>query len=63
MATCEALLRRGETVRVVNRSGSADVPEQVDVVRGDASDTAFAHGARLVSVENVYMYGRPAASR
>jgi nucleoside-diphosphate-sugar epimerase len=98
LATFEALRRRGETVRLVNRSGHAPVPDDVEVVGGDASDPAFtahvAHGAsvlyqtlnppysewterfpalqagvlaaaeatgcRLVSMENVYMYGRPA---
>ena len=98
LATLDALLRRGETVRMVNRSGSAPVPDEVDVVGGDAADPEFtidvtagaqvvyqtlnppysrwveefpalqagvlaaaqAHGARLVSMENVYMYGRPA---
>ncbi|WP_404380447.1 NAD-dependent epimerase/dehydratase family protein [Knoellia locipacati] len=96
-ATMEALHARGESVRMVNRSGHAPVPEGVEVVGGDASDPAFttavadgahvvyqtlnppydqwarlfpalqagvlaaaqAHGARLVSMENVYMYGRP----
>jgi nucleoside-diphosphate-sugar epimerase len=98
LATLDALRRRGETVRMVNRSGTAPVPDGVEVVGGDARDprftTAVAHGAgvvyqtlnppydrwteefpalqagvlaaaeatgaRLVSVENVYMYGRPA---
>ena len=98
LATLDALLRRGETVRMVNRSGSAPVPDEVEVVGGDAADPRFtadvtrgaqvvyqtlnppyprwvedfpalqagvlaaaqAHGARLVSMENVYMYGRPA---
>ena len=98
LATLDALLRRGETVRMVNRSGSARVPEEVEVVGGDAADPEFtievtrgarvvyqtlnppyerwveefpalqagvlaaaeAQGARLVSMENVYMYGRPA---
>jgi nucleoside-diphosphate-sugar epimerase len=98
LATMDALRARGESVRMVNRSGRAPVPAEVDVVGGDASDPAFttavtagahvvyqalnppydrwtqlfpalqagvlaaarAHGARLVSVENVYMYGRPA---
>jgi nucleoside-diphosphate-sugar epimerase len=84
-------------VRVVNRSGTAPVPDGVEVLGGDASDPAFAtaaaegaqvvyqtlnppyhqwvelfpglqasvlaaaqaSGARLVSMENVYMYGRP----
>jgi nucleoside-diphosphate-sugar epimerase len=94
----EALRRRGERVRMVNRSGTAPVPDDVEVLGGDASDPAFATaaadgaqvvyqtlnppyhrwvqlfpglqagvlaaaqaaGARLVSMENVYMYGRPA---
>lgn len=98
LATFEALRRRGESVRLVNRSGHDPVPEDTEVVGGDASDTAFttevakgarvvyqtlnppypewaakfpalqagvlaaaqANGARLVSMENVYMYGRPA---
>ncbi|MEL7974460.1 NAD-dependent epimerase/dehydratase family protein [Isoptericola sp. F-RaC21] len=97
LATLDALLRRGETVRLVNRSGHARVPHGVEVVAGDARDAAFttevaegaavvyqtlnppyaewsaqfprlqagvlaaaeAAGARLVSMENVYMYGRP----
>jgi nucleoside-diphosphate-sugar epimerase len=100
LATMEALLRRGERVRVVNRSGSARVPEGVDVIGGDARDPEFAasvsrgarviyqtlnpayseweaqfpllqngvlaaatmNRARLVSMENVYMYGRPAGA-
>ena len=98
LATYEALRRRGESVRLVNRSGQARVPSEVEIVAGDASDPEFttavakgarvvyqtlnppytewtaqfpglqagvlaaaeASGARLVSVENVYMYGRPA---
>ena len=97
LATLEALLRRGEQVRLVNRSGTAPVPDDVEILGGDASDPAFATaaaqgaqvvyqtlnppyhqwvelfpalqasvlaaaeatGARLVSMENVYMYGRP----
>jgi nucleoside-diphosphate-sugar epimerase len=97
-ALLEALRRRGEDARMVNRSGRAPVPGEVEVVRGDARDPAFttavasgadvvyqtlnppyaewttqfpalqagvlaaaeATGARLVSMENVYMYGRPA---
>ncbi|WP_454700016.1 NAD-dependent epimerase/dehydratase family protein [Arthrobacter humicola] len=97
LATFDALQRRGRTVRLVNRSGQARVPEGIEVAAGDASDPAFTRdaargaavvyqtlnppysqwstqfpalqsgvlaaaessGARLVSVENVYMYGRP----
>ena len=89
---------RGETVRMINRSGSARVPEEAEVVGGDAADPQFTIGvtrgarvvyqtlnppyerwveefpaleagvlaaaeaqdARLVSVENVYMYVRRA---
>ncbi|QIQ03282.1 NAD-dependent epimerase/dehydratase family protein [Streptomyces liangshanensis] len=99
-ATLAALLRRGERpqdVRMVNRSGSAPVPDGVEVAAGDATDPAFttavaegaqvvyqvlnppyhrwaeefpglqagvvaaaeAAGARLVSMDNVYMYGPP----
>ena len=97
LATFDALRRRGESVRLVNRSGHARVPDDVEVVGGDARDPLFtvaaargaavvyqtlsppypqwtaqfpalqagvlaaaeATGARLVSMENVYMYGRP----
>jgi nucleoside-diphosphate-sugar epimerase len=97
LATYDALRRRGESVRLVNRSGHARVPDDVEVIGGDARDSAFtcavaqgatvlyqtlnppyhqwtaqwpplqagvltaaqATGARLVSMENVYMYGRP----
>jgi len=97
LATMAALRRRGERVRMVNRSGSAQVPDDVEVVGGDARDAEFsavaargarvvyqalnpgydrwaeqfprlqaavlaaaqAAGARLVSLENVYMYGQP----
>jgi nucleoside-diphosphate-sugar epimerase len=97
LATYDALRRRGETVRIVNRSGHAAVPDDVQVIAGDVRDPAFAvsagegasvvyqtlnppypewsaqfpalqagvlaaartAGARLVSMENVYMYGRP----
>jgi nucleoside-diphosphate-sugar epimerase len=98
LAVLDALRRRGETARLVNRSGTASVPYDVEVIGGDARDPAFATtvahgaqviyqtlnppyaewtaqfpllqagvlaaaeatGARLVSMENVYMYGRPA---
>lgn len=97
LATLDALRRRGESVRVVNLSGNADLPSDVEIVGGDARDREFtaavssgarviyqtlgppyhqwpqqfpamqasilaaaqATGARLVDMENVYMYGRP----
>jgi nucleoside-diphosphate-sugar epimerase len=102
MALMRALQRRGEGVRMVNRSGrlaaAAAGTAMAEVVAGDARDPAFttrvaagarvvyqvlnppyhqwvaefprlqagvlgaaeSAGARLVSMENVYMYGRPA---
>ena len=41
LATLEALRRRGASVRMVNRSGSAQVPDGVEVVGGDAADPKF----------------------
>ncbi len=100
LALLAALQSRGLDVRLVNRSGTARVPTDVEVVAADASDpaqavkaargaavvyqvmnppytewsakfpglqagvltAAEASGARMVSMENVYMYGRPAGS-
>jgi hypothetical protein len=45
LATLDALRRRGETVRLVNRSGTAPVPDDVEVLGGDASDPAFTTAA------------------
>jgi nucleoside-diphosphate-sugar epimerase len=95
MSVMDELSSRGKRVRMVNRSGRADVPEGVEVVGGDAADPAFtrevssgasvvyfalnppydkwpelfpplqdgviegaaAAGAKLIAVENLYMYG------
>jgi nucleoside-diphosphate-sugar epimerase len=95
MAIAQALLLRGHRVTMVNRSGNAQAPAGVQVVRGDAYDpavvaaltkgattvyqaaqpayhewvakfpplqesiiTGVGHsGAKLVVVENLYMYG------
>ena len=43
LATLEALRRRGETVRMVNRSGSARVSDDVEVIGGNAGDPGFSH--------------------
>ena len=52
LATLDALRRRGETVRLVNRSGHAPVPDDVEVIAGDARDPAFtttvAQGAQVI---------------
>jgi nucleoside-diphosphate-sugar epimerase len=47
MAVMEALVRRGEPVRMVNRSGRADVPERVEVLGGDAADPEFTRRAAV----------------
>jgi nucleoside-diphosphate-sugar epimerase len=96
MSVMDELVKRGRRrVRMVNRSGSASVPEGVEIVGGDATDEAFtreasqgasvvyfalnppytqwtelfpplqagviegaaAAGAKLIAVENLYMYG------
>lgn len=94
MAVVDALTEKGHQVRAVNRSGSAMVSAEVEVLGGDASDPEFAvkaangatviyqcmnppydkwpelfpplqrsvlgaaeaAGARLVTLENLYMY-------
>src|SRR4029450_1352706 len=52
LRTLYALRRRGESVRLVNRSGTAPVPDDIEVLGGDASDPAFttaaAQGAQVV---------------
>ena len=96
MAVAEALVRRGESMRVVNRSGLREPVPGVRSVAGDITDPGFAAsatrggrviyqalnppyhrwtkefpglqaaaitaaqaaGARLVVMDNVYMYGR-----
>ena len=42
LATLDALRHRGRTVRMVNRSGKAQVPKDVEVVAGDAANPVFA---------------------
>ena len=97
MAVMEELLAQGIQVRMVNRSGKADLPAGVTLVNGDAGDTDFtrracegaavvyqalnppydkwaelfpplqaaaiegaaAAGAKLISMDNLYMYGSP----
>jgi hypothetical protein len=95
LAVMDELVRQGKRVRMVNRSGRADVAEGVEVVGGDAADSevsrevsagasvvyfalnppydrwpelfpslqagvlegAAGAGAKLIAVENLYMYG------
>jgi nucleoside-diphosphate-sugar epimerase len=95
MAVMDDLVNKSKRVRMVNRSGRANVPEGVEVIGGDATDEVFAReasegasivyfalnppydkwpelfpglqagvlegaasaGAKLVAMENLYMYG------
>lgn len=94
-AVVHELVNRGKKVRVVNRSGKANVPAGVEIMKGDVTDHAFAReaakgasvvyqctnppytewielfpalqagvlegaasaGARLIVMDNLYMYG------
>ena len=40
LATLDVLLRRGETVRMVNRSGSAPVPDGLESLSAGLTDPA-----------------------
>ena len=53
MPLIEELSRRGNSVRAVNRKGSAQVPEGVDVVGGDATSTEF---AKMASTDASVVY-------
>ncbi len=59
MATMRELVRRGARVQMVNRSGHADVPEGVAVVRGDAYDAASTR-AVCAGATVVYQCAQPA---
>lgn len=53
MAVMQELLARGKRVRMVNRSGRADVPPPVEVVRADATDPVTA-GLACRGAEVIY---------
>jgi nucleoside-diphosphate-sugar epimerase len=95
LAVMDELVSKGKRVRMVNRSGRANVPEGVEVLGGDAADPTFTReasagasvvyfalnppynkwpelfpglqagvlegaasaGAKLIAMENLYMYG------
>ncbi|GAA0380703.1 SDR family oxidoreductase [Paenibacillus motobuensis] len=51
IAVMEELLRKGKSVRMVNRSGRASVPSGVQVVKGNAADVeSISHACRGASV-------------
>ncbi len=62
LATFDALRRRGESVRLVNRSGHAHVPDDVKVVGGDASDSAFTTAVAPAPASSTRPSTRPTAS-
>ena len=57
-AVMKALLKRGKSVRMVNRSGQADVPEGVEVKAGDANDLAFTRQV-TAGAEAVFQCAQP----
>lgn len=59
IATAEALLRRGRAVRMVNRSGKADLPAGAAVVRADLYDEASVREATRGAAA-VYQCAQPA---
>jgi nucleoside-diphosphate-sugar epimerase len=56
--TMRALLKRGKKVRLVNRSGNADVPTTVEVVGGDAYQPDFTRQV-CEGAEVVYQCAQP----
>jgi nucleoside-diphosphate-sugar epimerase len=58
-AVMKALLKRGKRVRMVNRSGSAGVPPEVEVVAGDASNRVFTRQVTS-GAEVVFQCAQPA---
>jgi nucleoside-diphosphate-sugar epimerase len=58
LAVMRELLAKGKKVRVVNRSGKAGVPVNVEVVGGDIGDLAFAREA-CRSAESIYLCAKP----
>jgi nucleoside-diphosphate-sugar epimerase len=53
MAVMRELAARGRQVRAVNRSGTAEVPADVQVVAGDVSDPTIDLPMRQASVHRV----------
>lgn len=62
LAVVRELLARGGEVRVVNKSGRAHVPENVEVKRGDISDPQFAREVGRVAAA-IYLCAKPPYQR
>jgi len=58
LAVVRELLAKGKKVRVVNRSGKADVPANVDVKAGDIGNPEFAREACRSAV-SIYLCAKP----
>jgi nucleoside-diphosphate-sugar epimerase len=60
-ATMQALLKRGKSIRMVNRSGKrpADVPTQVEITGGDAYNPDFTRSA-IKGAAVIYQCAQPA---
>ena len=59
LAVMDDLVRKGRRVRVVNRSGRADVAEGVEVLGGDAADPAFTRDVSRVLQSSTSPSTRP----
>ena len=59
MAVMDELVSRGKRVRMVNRSGRANVPEGVEVVGGDATDPAFTRDVNVGASVVYFATGPP----
>jgi nucleoside-diphosphate-sugar epimerase len=62
MAVMETLVGRGEQVRMIDRTGSAEVPVGVDVLGGDASDPEFVRRVAAVRRSSIRRSIRPIRS-
>ena len=58
-AIADELSAQGKAIRMVNRSGRKDIPQQIDVISGEAKDHAFARQA-AEGATHVYFALNPA---
>src|SRR5512143_3249706 len=62
LAVVRELVRRGKSVRAVNRSGRADVPAGVQVVPGDITDAKFGREVARAA-QSIYLCAKPRYER
>jgi len=58
LAVVHELLAKGKRVRIVNKSGKADIPEKVEVVGGDIGDLGFAREV-CRGAQAIYLCAKP----